>query len=783
MNLTEGLNEAQAQAVQHIDGPMMVIAGAGSGKTRVLTHRIAYLIAHGVSPFHILALTFTNKAAAEMRDRIAQLLGDSNSRNVWMGTFHSIFSKILHIESSYLGFSSKFTIYDTDDAKNLLKSIVKEMGLDEKVYRPNMLLSTISNAKSNLISPEEYNNNHLIQQENARKRVPDMGDIYTRYNNRLRRADAMDFDDLLFNMFLLLRDFPEMLYKYQHKFQYILVDEYQDTNYVQYQIVRKLAALNENICVVGDDAQSIYAFRGANIQNILDFKEDYPDYELFKLEQNYRSTQNILAAANDVIRHNNKQIPKVIWTDNQQGDKIKVFETDDERTEAKAVADEILRKKKELGLQNNDFAILYRTNAQSRPLEEAFHLKGLPYRIYGGMSFYKRKEIKDVLAYYRLTTNPNDDESLRRIINYPQRGIGASTMEKVIAAAMQHGVSLWECICHPEQYALQLTSSTLKKLYDFTQKILSYQALLPTQNAFVLGKHIADTSGITQELRAMEEEPERYENLGELFNAMKAFVEKEPENAIDMETGEDMSSVFPSLDVFLNDVSLLSNTDEDEKEESDKIKLMTIHAAKGLEFPYVFVIGLEDNIFPSYMISSPTEMEEERRLFYVAITRAKRFLSLSYAHARFMFGNTSYNSPSQFLQEISDKYKVTEQVFSTQAPRMKTGFASDNRFYGQSPRTFSSKPKTYTAPLNKTPRPSLASASPQKAAETPQKLGDMLTDTAQMHVGMRVFHGKFGCGTLEEIVEKGSNGKVIITFDQFGRKTMLVAFAKLKQAL
>ncbi|MBO4282269.1 MAG: UvrD-helicase domain-containing protein [Bacteroidales bacterium] len=759
---------------------MMVIAGAGSGKTRVLTHRIAYLIANGVSPFHILALTFTNKAAEEMRNRIAQLLGDSNSHNVWMGTFHSIFSKILHIESSYLGFSPKFTIYDTDDAKNLLKSIVKEMNLDDKVYRPNMLLTAISNAKSNLISPEEYNGNHLLQRENHLKKVPDLGEIYTRYNQRLRRADAMDFDDLLFNMYLLLRDFPELLYKYQHKFQYILVDEYQDTNYVQYQIVRKLAALNENICVVGDDAQSIYAFRGANIQNILNFKEDYPDYNLYKLEQNYRSTQNILAAANDVIGHNSKQIPKSIWTANQQGDKIKVFETADDRAEAKAVAEEILRKKRDFGLNNNDFAILYRTNAQSRPLEEVFHLKGLPYRIYGGMSFYKRKEIKDMLAYYRLTANPNDDESLRRIINYPQRGIGLSTMEKVITAATQHGVSIWECICNPAKYNLQLSPAILKKLYDFTQKIQSYQALLPTHNAFELGKHIADTSGVTQELRAMEEEPERYQNLGELFNAMKAFVEKEPENPIDMETGEDKSSVFPSLDVFLNEVSLLTNSDEDEKDESDKIKLMTIHAAKGLEFPHVFVIGLEEQLFPSYMISSTSELEEERRLFYVAITRAKRFLSLSFAHSRFLFGNTSYHEPSRFLKEISAAYKETEQLLFEQPARPRQDFGQRPSFRSN-PASFTSKPKIYTVSLNKT-RP-MPSANAQGAADVPKNLGEVLVDTAQMQAGMRVFHGKFGCGTLEEILETGSNGKVIVSFDRLGRKTILIAFAKLKPLL
>ena len=780
--LLEGLNEAQCAAVRHIDGPMMVIAGAGSGKTRVLTHRIAYLIDQGINPFHILALTFTNKAAEEMRNRIIQLLGDSNGRNVWMGTFHSIFSKILHIEAAHIGYSPKFTIYDTDDAKSLIKSILKEKNLDDKIYRPNLVLNAISTAKSNLMGPEEYNGNQLLQRENSQKKQPALGEIYTSYNERLRRADAMDFDDLLFHMYLLLRDFPDLLYKYQHKFQYILVDEYQDTNYVQDQIVRKLAALNENLCVVGDDAQSIYAFRGANIQNILNFKEDYPDYTLYKLEQNYRSTRNILAAANNVIEHNRKQIPKTIWTDNEEGEKIRVFETGDERNEAQAIVDEIIRKKKE-GMQNSDFTILYRTNAQSRPFEEILRRKGLPYRIYGGISFYKRAEIKDILAYYRLTVNPNDDESLRRIINKPLRGIGSTTMEKVIATAGQHNVSLWECICHPENNGLQLSPAVFNRMDEFIGKIRTYQSLLPVKNAFELGRFIADNSGMTQELRALEDEPERYENLGELFNAMKAFVEKEPENAIDMETGEDKRDLFPSLELFLNEVSLLTTGDEDDKEAGDRIKLMTIHAAKGLEFPEVFVIGMEENVFPSFMVSSSAELEEERRLFYVAITRAQKHLCLSFAHTRYSFGNTSFNEPSRFLQEIDSRFITPVRVaFSgnfrntggTPAFRSRPAYGG-----GETQRATGIAPKTafrssVTPPARTTP-----------AAPPPTNipLGELVTDTRQMQIGMRLYHNKFGLGTLDEIVETGSNGKVIITFDQFGRKTMLLQFAKLKTVL
>ena len=780
----EGLNEAQAEAVRHVDGPMMVIAGAGSGKTRVLTHRIAYLISQGVNPFHILALTFTNKAAEEMRHRISELLGDSNGRNVWMGTFHSIFSKILHIESTYVGFTPKFTIYDTDDSKSLIKSILKELNLDDKQYRPNIVLNVISTAKSSLMDPEEYNNNQLIQRENSMKKMPALGEIYRLYNQRLRRADAMDFDDLLFNMYLLLRDFPELLYKYQHKFQYILVDEYQDTNYVQYQIVRKLAALNENLCVVGDDAQSIYAFRGANIQNILNFKEDYPDYTLYKLEQNYRSTKNILAAANNVIEHNRKQIPKTIWTSNADGNKIKVFETEDDRSEAQAVVDEILNQKKECGMQNSDFTILYRTNAQSRPYEEIFRRKGLPYRIYGGLSFYKRKEIKDILSYYRLTANPNDDESLRRVINYPQRGIGATTMEKITAAAAQNNVSLWECLTHPETYGLNLSAAVMQKLNDFAQKIITYQMMLPQKNAFELGNFIADNSGITQELRSMEDEPERYENLGELFNAMKSFVEKEPENAIDMETGEDRSTLFPSLDLFLNEISLLTTGDEDDKDAGDRIKLMTIHAAKGLEFPHVFVIGMEEHLFPSDMIASSAELEEERRLFYVAITRAQRFLSLSFAHSRFMFGNTRFNEPSRFLKEIDSQYTLPVYVESNEKSRNKTEqFAFKPRFSPTKPAGTQHYEPAAKPVVRSCRLPQSASAPPAIPDPSSLPLGELVTDTKQLQTGNRLYHNKFGIGTLEDILETGTNGKVIITFDQFGRKTMLLQFAKLRKIL
>jgi len=608
-----------------------------------------------------------------------------------------------------------------------------------------------------------------------------MGEIYIRYNSRLRRADAMDFDDLLYYMYILLRDFPELLYKYQHKFQYILVDEYQDTNYVQYQIVRKLAALNENLCVVGDDAQSIYAFRGANIQNILNFKEDYPDYSLFKLEQNYRSTQNILAVANNVIEHNNKQIPKKIWTSNAEGEKIRILETDDDHSEAQAVTEEIMRQKRDYGLQFSDFTILYRNNAQSRPFEDTFRRKNIPYRIYGGMSFYKRAEIKDILAYFRLTINPNDDESLRRIINRPQRGIGLTTMEKVITAAGQNNVSLWNCLCEPERYGLLLSPSTFRKTDDFVQKIKSYQALLTQKNAFELGKYISDTSGMTQELRAMEDEPERYENLGELFNAMKGFVEKEPDNPIDMETGEERPPLFPSLELFLNEVSLLTSVDEEDKDSGDRVKLMTIHAAKGLEFPSVFVTGLEEELFPSFMVSSSAELEEERRLFYVAITRAQKQLCLSHAHSRFSFGNTNFHEPSRFLLEIDSAYTLPVHVDNNNKSRT----ARETTYFKSRAASFEMRQQPSTAqPVLRTFTSRTAtSTSPTIPAPDSLNLGGTITHTSQLKPGDRLYHNKFGLGTMEETVEEGTNGKVIITFDQFGRKTMLLQFAKLKVVL
>ena len=525
----------------------MVIAGAGSGKTRVLTHRIANMIYQGVDPFNILSLTFTNKAAEEMKERVMALLGNTAGRSVWMGTFHSIFSKILRIESQWLGYTPSYTIYDSADTKALIKSIVKERHLDANTYKPTLLAAKISAAKSSLISPEEYCGNEIITLENKQKGIPELGNLYRMYNNRLKQSDAMDFDDLLVNMYLLLRDFPNILHKYQHKFKYILVDEYQDTNYAQYQIIKKLAAVHENICVVGDDAQSIYSFRGANIYNILNFKDDYKDYQTFKLEQNYRSTQNIIEAANSLIQNNKNQIAKTIWTANATGEKVKVIQTIDEGEEAVAVVNSILENKKRQKLNNKDFAILYRTNAQSRSFEEVLRQMNLPYKIYGGISFYDRKEIKDVLAYFRVVANPSDNEAIRRIINYPARGIGTTTIEKIVAVAAENNTTMWKVMENPANYDLRITQSTQTVLDNFMTKIRSFQAEIHTRNAFDLGKHIAESSGIVQELQQLVEEKERYENLGELFNALKNFVDHPPRYEIDMETGEQLDEIFPSI--------------------------------------------------------------------------------------------------------------------------------------------------------------------------------------------------------------------------------------------
>ena len=783
--LLSALNESQREAVKNIEGPTMVIAGAGSGKTRVLTYRIAYMIEQGIDPFNILSLTFTNKAAEEMKERVINLLGNTKGRYVWMGTFHSIFSKVLRIEADYVGYTHNYIIYDTDDCKSLIKTILKELNCDDKIYKPGIVLTNISNAKSALILPEDYCNNYQIANDNKKKGMPLLSTIYSVYQSRLKKYDAMDFDDLLVNMYILLRDNPEILLKYQRKFRYILVDEYQDTNHVQYQIIRKLAAAYENICVVGDDAQSIYSFRGANITNILNFKENYPDCAEFKLEQNYRSTKNIIAAANSVIKNNRLQIPKQIWTDNKEGGKIKIVTTDSDIEESKYVAERIVHYKNSAQYDYNDFVILYRTNAQSRLFEEAMLRYGVPYRVYGGVSFYSRKEIKDMMAYYRLAVNFYDEEALRRIINYPTRGIGLTTMQTIMACANDNGVRIWDVIDNPAQYELNISSRAMNALQIFVNKIKSYHHQLQTLNACELGKWIAKDSGVEQELKIHTEEKERYDNLGELFNAMQNFVDRPAESRIDLQTGEDLQDAFPSLDLFLNEASLYTDADKRDEEGANKVKLMTIHAAKGLEFPCVFIVGVEENLMPSYMISTAEELEEERRLFYVAITRAKDMLTLINAETRRVFGNFNICKPSPFLKELDQKVveneDVREKLLFPQQPLQKKEFFPSSNFVPESTQSKSVKKPIFSATILQKPTFPQSTPKSNNGEKDQLRLGEEFLSAQTAKIGMRVFHNTFGVGEVLAIDEE--NNRIDVNFEKFGKKRLMCNFAKLQEIL
>lgn len=761
------LNESQKEAVKQIDGPLMVIAGAGSGKTRVLTYRIAYMLTKGINPFNILALTFTNKSAKEMKERIHALVGDSLSKSVNMGTFHSIFYRILRVEGDKLGYTRNLTVYDTDDAKGVIKSIVKEMNLDPKLYLPNFILQRISAAKSSLLSAEEYAASPEIIEADARGGRPYIAEIFLRYNNRLKKSDAMDFDDLLYYMNILLRDFPEMLYKYQNRFLYILVDEYQDTNYAQYIIIKKLAAAHHNICVVGDDAQSIYAFRGANIQNILNFKKDFPTAVTVKLEQNYRSTQNIVNAANAIIKNNKTQIEKEVWTDNSEGGKINVIRSGSDSDEALNIAHSIFETKQNEHVANNRFAILYRTNAQSRAIEEALIKKHIPYVIYGGLSFYKRKEIKNVLAYFRLAINNHDEESLLRIINYPQRGIGATTIDKLKVTANEQQQRLWNLIEDPDRYNLDLGAATKARLKDFTLRIKGFSSMITTTDAYELGKHIVTSSGIFQNLKEDITEKERLDNVEELLDSMKEFVEREPDFEFNEDTGELIEEYFPSLDRFMSSVALLTDEEKKEDGKQDKVKLMTIHAAKGLEFDYVYISGLEENLFPSSLaLSSRSELEEERRLFYVAVTRAKKMLTLSFAQTRYKYGSLQFCEPSRFLEEVPARYiNYTGKAPSTERIpfQQKSGGAT---------RDYSPRPS----------KPSLITKAPIKTLTTQDvNLKQIGTEASidEIIEGMQIYHVKFGYGQVLMTDGAGPEKKAIIRFDTVGEKTLLLKFAKL----
>ena len=769
------LNEQQQLAVKQIDGPIMVLAGAGSGKTRVLTYRIAYMLAHGVNPYRILALTFTNKAAAEMRARIISLVGGDMAKAVTMGTFHSVFYRILRAEADKLGFTHNLTVYDTDDSKSLIKSIVKEMNLDPKVYAPNHILNRISMAKSNLLSAQEYADNHDITTQDAAAGKPHIAQIFARYNARLRNADAMDFDDLLYFMNVLLRDFPDMLYKYQNRYNYILVDEYQDTNFAQYLIVKKLAAAHQNLCVVGDDAQSIYGFRGADIQNILNFRRDFPLARIYKLEQNYRSTQNIVNAANAIIKNNKDQMPKEVWTSNEKGARIQLIHSNSDTDEAVTVANAIFETKMNEHADNRQFAILYRTNIQSRTLEEALVKRNIPYKIYGGLSFYKRKEIKDLLAYFRLTVNHYDEESLRRVINYPMRGIGDTTVARIATAAQENNVHFWDVVCDPAQYNLSL-GATANKVVEFADMIKGFTAQLRTTDAYELGKHIALKSGILKMLKDNTDEKERVDHLEELLDAIKSFTEKEPESSIDERTGELIEEYFPSLDHFMESIALLSDEEENKAEEdADRVKLMTIHSAKGLEFDYVFITGMEENLFPSSMcLNSRQEMEEERRLFYVALTRARKQVTLTSAETRYRFGSLQFCEESRFLEEIPEQYlNVTKK-----ASRGGGVFSRPSREEEWRPRGFRGG-STSSAPA-RTSRPA-APAKPQVKTSGEVRLDQVgdVADFSQIQPGVRVYHSKFGYGGVQEVEGVGPDAKAKVLFDTVGPKVLLLKFAKL----
>jgi len=764
MDFLSDLNESQREAVEKLSGPMMVIAGAGSGKTRVLTYRIANIIRNGVDPFRILALTFTNKAAREMKSRIASIIGESEAKNIWMGTFHSVFAKILRFEAEKLGYPSNFTIYDTQDSKSLIKSIVREKQLDDKMYKVNIVYSRISNSKNNLIGPKAYMANEEIMYEDSQSGRDQMGMIYAEYCLRCFKAGAMDFDDLLYKTNVLFRDFPDALHKYQHKFSHVLVDEYQDTNYSQYLIVKKIAAVNENICVVGDDAQSIYGFRGANIQNILNFRKDYQECQMFKLEQNYRSTNNIVEAANSLIDKNKDRIKKKVWTKNKDGEKIKVVKTNSDNEEGTYVANQIFQIKMSEQLNNSDFAILYRTNAQSRALEESLRKINIPYKIYGGLSFYQRKEIKDLLAYYRLICNPNDEEALKRVINYPARGIGKTSLDRIILCANENSVSLWDVITKNEELQLKVNSSVKRKLIDFSTMIQRFASSLDSVNAYELGYEVAKHVGILKDLYS-DKSPEgvaRYENIQELLNGLKEFSESENTQAEDG---------VQTLSDFLLDVALLTDADSDgdDPDENNHVSLMTVHMAKGLEFPHVNIVGMEESLFPSQMtMNSRKDLEEERRLFYVALTRAMTKATLSFATSRFRWGNLIYCEPSRFIEEIDSEYLD----YPDKDVRAKAFNWDEDDGFGDvwNKKPVVRKPEQFkpVRPLNK------------KLKKVTRAMGNIQNELLNLEVGNEVMHLKFGKGKVIKIEGEEPNLKATIFFTRVGHKQLLLKFAKLK---
>lgn len=786
-NYLDELNDSQREAVCYIDGPSLVIAGAGSGKTRVLTYKIAYLLEHGYAPWEILALTFTNKAAREMQSRIADRVGREQASRLWMGTFHSVFARILRVEADKIGFTSSYTIYDQTDSRNLVKSIIREMQLDDKQYKPNVISGHISNAKNRLVLPDAYLASAQTRDADVAQKIPMTGEIYRRYWLRCRQAGVMDFDDLLLNTYVLFKQHPDVCAKYATRFRYVLVDEYQDTNYAQHCIVWELTKGHQKVCVVGDDAQSIYSFRGANIDNILGFSKVYNNARLFKLEQNYRSTQTIVAAANSIIRCNSGQIRKDVFSRKEDGEPVHVYEAYSDLEEASIVVNKVAELNRRRGIAYNDMAVLYRTNAQSRTFEEALRKQIIPYRIYGGLSFYQRKEIKDVIAYFRLAVNPHDEEAFKRVINYPARGIGQTTLEKVTVAAADAGVSLWEVAVAPTTYNLSVNRGTAAKLLAFTSLIASFAEAVRQEDAHTLGRRIIKESGIMADLK-QDTGPEgisRQENVDELLNGLQEFVAARREEGF-------VETVF--LPNYLAEVSLLSDLDEDKGDDGSKLTLMTIHSAKGLEFRVVFIVGLEENLFPNQMTGgSMRELEEERRLFYVALTRAEELCYLSYARSRFRFGKTEFGEPSRFLKEIDPK------CLRMEGGRNFSGISrsaqNDNR-YGRSNASIWQADETETpANLTRIPSarlrtmpqtPSLAgpritagpsSLKPIRQAAVPtSSSGNQLTVTP----GQTIEHERFGRGKVLSIDGSGENIKATVAFENTGTKHLLLRFARFK---
>lgn len=755
-NYLDDLNESQKQAVINTEGPSLVIAGAGAGKTRVLTYRIVHLLEKGVPAGKILALTFTNKAAKEMKERITRIVSPEIARHLWMGTFHSIFAKILRMESQILGYKPSFTIYDSSDSKSLIRSIIKELNLDDNIYKPGVIASRISTAKNNLVTSNRYAVDPSMQEYDKSSRMPLLADIYRTYAARCFKANAMDFDDLLLNTNILFRDFPEVLAKYQNRFNYVLVDEYQDTNYSQYLIVKKLAASHQNICVVGDDAQSIYSFRGARIENILEFKNDYTDYQLFKLEQNYRSTQTIVNAANTIIANNEGQIQKNVFSMNETGERLQVFQAMTDSEEGFNVSTDIFDKKLAQQLNWSDFAILYRTNAQSRIFEETLRRKNIPYKIYGGLSFYERKEIKDILSYFRMVINPEDEEALKRSINYPKRGIGDTTIQKVFELATALNVTPWSILLEAGKYPEHFNAGTVKKLSVYIDVINKLRLNSDSTDAFVKAREIAMGSGIMRELKEGKspEEVSRFENLEELLNAIKVFTESAETN------GE------PSvLEAYMANVALLTDQDTENEEDRNKVTLMTMHSAKGLEFKHVYIVGMEDTLFPSPMSSgSARELEEERRLFYVAVTRAEKQATLSYALNRYKWGNLERCSPSRFLKEIDQKFLSYPQ---TGGKPFANNIQSSSK-----PTSIREEPKTYVKNdrFKKLTKPDYQPNVPFTA-----------TDSSLFSEGDFVEHERFGKGIIRSIEGQQPNTTATVEFEKEGSKKLLLRFAKLKK--